>query len=267
MRVVSPWPVHTLGAPERPALVLLHGFMGRGSDWFSLADRLSSQFHCLMPDLPGHGDNLGPVDESVLGYEALVEGLRMTLSAYRPGPVNLLGYSMGGRLGMAFSLRYPEYVSRLILESANPGIAAPRQRAARAALDDRLSKRIQDEGLPAFLDFWYRLPLFALDGRRPDLLAKLVDLRAQNDQQWMAAVVHCMSPGRQPNLWPRLGEISAPTLLLAGALDKKYSAITARMAETIVGSRRLLIPFAGHSPHIERPARIVWTLEAFLSEK
>lgn len=264
MSAASPWPARTLGVPERPALVFLHGFLGSGRDWLHLAKRLSDQFYCLMPDLPGHGDNLGTVDESRLGYEALSEGLYATLSTHRSGPVNLLGYSMGGRLAMAFSLRHPERVSRLILESANPGIGNAKQRAERAALDDRLSERILAEGLRAFLDFWYRLPLFALDGRRPVLLERLVNIRAQNDPQWMAAVIRSMSPGRQPNLWPQLGELSIPTLLLAGALDAKYETITIRMAEVIASSRRLLIPFTGHNPHSERPTRIAQTVRAFL---
>jgi pimeloyl-ACP methyl ester carboxylesterase len=57
-----------------------------------------------------------------------------------------------------------------------------------------------------------------------------------------------------PNLAERLGEIAAPTLVLAGEEDvPDIQVIADRLADTIPGARRARIPAAAHVPSLERP--------------
>jgi pimeloyl-ACP methyl ester carboxylesterase len=58
-----------------------------------------------------------------------------------------------------------------------------------------------------------------------------------------------------------------PTLLIAGERDQAAPLKTMqRMAETIAGSRLVVIPGAGHMVHLERPAEFRAALLPFLAD-
>ena len=62
----------------------------------------------------------------------------------------------------------------------------------------------------------------------------------------------------------RLGAIAAPALLIAGALDEKFSAIAREMAEALPDATMQLIEDAGHAAHVERPEVFGERVLAFL---
>lgn len=165
--------VHSVGDPGGRPLVLLHGFLGDSRDWDEVAGALSGQFFCIIPDLPGHGASaIGDVDpEQGMDYVAL--SLLGMLEFGPSGPVDIIGYSMGGRIALHFALRYPQRCRRLVLESASPGLTDPAERAARREHDDALACRLEEGPLEAFLRDWYGQPLFASLARDPAVCAGL----------------------------------------------------------------------------------------------
>ena len=77
----------------------------------------------------------------------------------------------------------------------------------------------------AFLDDWYHLPLFADLHQYPDVFDRMMRRRRQNRPEELARALRCMGTGSQPSLWERLHELNIPWLVLAGALDAKFTAI------------------------------------------
>ena len=241
---------HTLGNPQNPPILFLHGFMGTGADWIEIASRFSDNFYCLLPDLPGHGET--PLGDEV-NYAAWASLLKEELSLQGIEKIHLVGYSMGGRLALYFAMTYPEMIEKLVLESANPGIDAETERTERVALDDKLAARLRRDGMGAFLEFWYNIPLFASLNEYPILKDELIHKRADQDPENMARILSELSPGRQPSLWARLTELKMPTLLIAGELDKKYCRITSQMGATKPEFRSVVVPGCGHNAHRENP--------------
>ena len=47
--------VREAGEPDRPALVLLHGFPSSSRQYVRLIDRLAGHWHVIAPDYPGFG--------------------------------------------------------------------------------------------------------------------------------------------------------------------------------------------------------------------
>ncbi len=252
---------HTYGVLEQPTLCFLHGFMGSSADWASIVQALGDEFYSLTIDLPGHGRSLDRPEEaySVLGAtEAVVE----TLDATGVDACTFVGYSMGGRVALSLALRYPKRVERLVLESASPGLRTDAERAERRTVDAERAARIEDD-LEGFLVDWYRQPLFASLARH-GLVEEMVQTRSANDAGELARALRGMSPGRQASFWDRLGDLDAPTLVLTGALDDKYTTITDKAAARIEAARRVVIPKGGHNVHAERPAAFLGALERFL---
>jgi 2-succinyl-6-hydroxy-2,4-cyclohexadiene-1-carboxylate synthase len=160
---------------------------------------------------------------------------------------------LGGRLALYTALAYPEKFCSLILESANPGLTGALEREERAALDDRRAEQIVAGVIEAFIQTWYNLPLFQTLQRDPLRLKAIKSIRSTTDPHWAAKIVSQLSPGRQPSLWPRLGDLSLPVLLVAGELDAPYRAVTNRMAQKISHATIEIIPDAGHNTHLEQP--------------
>jgi 2-succinyl-6-hydroxy-2,4-cyclohexadiene-1-carboxylate synthase len=245
-------PCTTLGDPTHPAILFLHGFLGRGSDWLSAAQALAARHFCILPDLPGHGEasSLRPPGEtlSFQGIAARLVELLDSLQVARPGVV---GYS--------------ERVAALVLESASPGIQDQNERQARARLDDQRADRIRAVGMQQFLDEWVQMDLFQSLRQHPERLADLQRRRSRNHPEWAAQVIADLSPGRQPAVWDCLPGLDLPVCLLAGALDSKYTRLVLEMGALIPGAEVHISPDAGHNVHVERPEWVLQQLSTFFS--
>ena len=238
------------GAP----LLLLHGFTGSARSWQTLSAALAGRFQTIVPDLLGHGRSEAPADPARYRMDRCVADLEAALDRLGVEAVNVLGYSMGGRVALHLAAACPGRVRALVLESASPGLATPEERAARIAADEALAGRLEREGLEAFNDYWERLPLFASQARLPaEIRAALRAQRLKNNPLGLANSLRGLGAGAQPSLWERLPEIRTPTLLIAGALDEKFTALARQMASRLPAAQLASVPDAGHAVHLEQP--------------
>jgi len=234
----------------------LHGFLGQGADWEAFAAAAGVAMDT--PTLPGHGPRPDPVPHHFTGWVAWV----CQHLARLPGPVHLLGYSMGGRLALATALAEANSgrVASLTLLGAHPGLLTPKERWDREQADCERAARLESAGLATFLDEWYRMPLFAPAraalGRR-----RLMERRRGGRPEALAAALRTVSTGRMPNLRPGLHHLRIPVLVLAGLLDEKFHLLGRDLAAAIPGSRFAAVPDAGHSLLVEAPAQCaaLWT--------
>lgn len=251
---------HGTGDP----LVLLHGFTGGSVNWSAQIEALAQYFRVVTIDLLGHGRTDSPSDPSHYRIEPVAADLIAIFDTLNLDSVNLLGYSMGGRLVLYTALTYPSRINRLILESASPGLKTVAERDARIAQDEALANRIEREGIAAFADTWTNLPLFA--SQSSEIRERLRAQRLSNNPTGLANSLRGMGTGVQPPLWDRLPALEMPTLLLCGALDTKFSAICAEMHNLMPHSTLALIPEAGHTTHVEQPERFRREVLRFLGE-
>jgi 2-succinyl-6-hydroxy-2,4-cyclohexadiene-1-carboxylate synthase len=256
--------METLGNPKNPPLVFLHGFLGRGESWREVAQSFREKYFCILPDLPGHGQNTNSDLSSPLNFDIVADWLFHLLEEISAPKIHLVGYSLGGRAALTFACRYPKRILTLTLESANPGIVDESERAKRSAEDSSRAESILKNGISAFVDGWYQMPLFASLQNHPEKLAVIKESAKQNDPRWMAKVIYELSPGLQTPLWNCLPNLSFPVLLIGGGDDKKYAQIIPAISEKIPNSRYEIIPDAGHNIHAEQPGKYISLLQNFL---
>lgn len=259
------WPYRLFGDRHHPPLVFLHGFLGDNRDWDFLVERFSVNYWCILPDLPGHGQNRLALPEKPITFRWLAAGLARTLAEMDIARAHLAGYSMGGRLGLYFAVYHPQQVASLILESTSPGLARRRERADRRRQDEQRAAEILSSGMDGFIDRWYQGPIFKSLGEHPEKLAALKLRRAQNNPATMSRLVTELSPGRQPSLWTKLTGIHMPVLLLAGGRDEKYVTLAEQMAALIPSAQLKIAPHAGHNLHLETPDWFGLVLADFLA--
>ncbi|MEZ4728859.1 MAG: 2-succinyl-6-hydroxy-2,4-cyclohexadiene-1-carboxylate synthase [Caldilineaceae bacterium] len=240
---------------EQPAsLVLLHGFTGSTASWAVHRPIFASYYRTIVVDLLGHGQTAAPADPARYTMEQSANDLAALLTTIAPGPVNLLGYSMGGRLALYFAVTHPYLVKSLILESASPGLADVEAQQDRRRSDEQLADEIEVQGIAAFVDRWEALPLFASQRTLPASVQNtLREQRLRNRPQGLANSLRGMGTGLQPSLWDQLSALSVPTLLLAGELDQKFKVIANQMATYLPHAMVAIVPDAGHTIHLEQP--------------
>ncbi len=251
---------HTLyytvdGDSANPPLLLLHGFLGSHADFTTLLPALSEHFYCIMPDLPGHGQTL--TKPGCYTFPATAQVLLNLLTHLEIFQTHLLGYSMGGRLALYFTCHFPERLTRVVLESASPGLKTAQERQERVKQDEAISHQLATIPLPDFLDQWYRNPLFTSLKKFPDRYSTMLQRRQNNNPIELSHALRGFSTGQQPSLWPKLHRIEVPLLLLVGALDHKFVALNRDMlAHCQLGQRTqatLRTLRCGHNIHLEDP--------------
>ncbi len=233
-------------------LLLLHGFTGTATSWSA---RFSRDYRTIAVDLLGHGLSDSPVDVDQYRMEPCIDDLLSIVDQLALPRINLLGYSMGGRVALHFAAAHPDRVAALILESASPGLRDPGERQARIASDHALADRLERDGLAVFVDYWTNLPLFASQSRlSASVRADLRSQRLRNNVIGLANSLRGLGAGAQQSLWDDLPCIDVPTLLIAGALDAKFTQITQQMAQSMPGAHLAVVEYAGHAVHLEQPA-------------
>ncbi len=248
--------LHSWGDEGNTPVLLLHGFTGHGGSWAESGRFFAAEgFQALAPDLLGHGRSPHPRASSRYKMRRAADDLAELLAGVTEEGVHLLGYSMGGRLALYFALAFPGRVKTLTLASASPGLASAAERAERRGWDNALADHIEKDGIEAFVDYWESLPMWKSqrrnlsEGQREQLRAQ----RLQNRPIGLANSLRGMGTGAQPGLHAKLSSLAAPTLLLAGAEDRKFVHVNQRMADSIPNARLVVFPATGHAIHLERP--------------
>ena len=251
----------TAGSRSAPPVLFLHGFMGRAADWKPIIRQIQDRAFCLAVDLPGHGASVD-LPEAAYTMDAATEALVRVLEAEGIEACAVVGYSMGGRTALALALRYPAQCTGLMLESASPGLPTTAERAERRRIDRQRAARIADD-FEAFLQDWYRQPLFASLARH-NLVEPMIRQRRHNRPDELVKSLRGMGAGAQPSLWERIAELRIPTRALTGRLDGKYVGITERMARRNPRLRPAFVSEVGHNVHAERPDCFLDQLRRFL---
>ena len=235
-----------------PRLVLVHGFTQTAAHWGPVAEHLSTDHEVVRVDAPGHGGSARPTADLWSGADLL---------ALTAGAGTYVGYSMGGRLCLHLALAHAGLVEGLVLVGTTAGLDDPEERAQRLAADEALARRLEEEGVDAFLAWWLAQPLFAgLDERAAGITA-----RRENTAAGLAASLRLAGTGAQEPLWGRLGELAMPVLVIAGERDHRFSTLAHRLVDAIGDNAEVAaVAGAGHSVHLEAPGAFLAVLRRWL---
>jgi len=245
--------------------ILLHGFSGSSQNWQPLLPSLTSHFQVLTLDILGHGRSSSPPDINRYQMANIANDIIALLDQQTNQPVHLLGYSMGGRLALCLAVHYPQRFKSLILESASPGLKTEAEREERRQRDNALADRIERDGIESFVDFWESLSLWASQEQlSSDTRIRLHQQRLQNNSTGLANSLRGMGTGVQPSLWEKMTNLTLPTLLMTGELDKKFVGIAQEMALLLPQTSHITIHNAGHTIHLEKPTQYTQTVVSFL---
>lgn len=144
-------------------LLILHGFLGMGDNWKSLArDFAGEGFEVHLIDQRNHGRS--PHSDE-FSYQLLAEDVKNYMEQKNIGKATIIGHSMGGKTLMKFLVTYPKKVNDAIVVDIAPKYYAPHHQqilaglnhlntmhlTSRSQAEDEMKKYISHPGILQFL--------------------------------------------------------------------------------------------------------------------
>ncbi|NRD76244.1 2-succinyl-6-hydroxy-2,4-cyclohexadiene-1-carboxylate synthase [Bacillus sp. BRMEA1] len=248
--------------------VLLHGFTGNSTTWFPFNEEWGAHSQLIMPDIIGHGKTAITMDADRYEMKAAARDLNEILNQLKVEQVDLLGYSMGGRLALTFAILFPERVRKLILESSSPGLLTEAERVQRRLSDEKLAQFIEEHGVELFVNDWEEIPLFATLKRLPaDVREKIREQRLLNSAEGLANSLRGMGTGSQPSWWGApLKQLACEVLLITGEQDSKFCDIARNMIKELKKGKWVIVPDCGHAIHVEESKKFGTIVSDFVSD-
>lgn len=247
-------------------IIFLHGFTGSANDWDFVLEQFPGNSSPIFIDLIGHGESDSP--NSVVFYETKfqIELLKYVLEYFELKKVILVGYSMGGRLALSFTMKYQEFVDALVLESTSFGIENEKERLQRIESDKKLAEQIDNSSVEEFINNWIKDPLFnSLRNLDMEKLNDLIKNKIQNNNiVGLKNSLLGFSTGKMKNYFLELNNLKIRTLLIVGELDKKFVKINNKANSLLPKSELIIIKQSGHNVHFEKPKEFLKFLNRFL---
>lgn len=239
-------PHYELAGPDQAPVVVLSNSLGTDlTMWDEQVATLTEHFRVLRYDQRGHGrtpTTPGPYELDQLGSDVveLLDHLKIERAHFA-------GVSLGGMTGMWLAEHAPDRVDRLALICTSAELGPPENWRDRAAL-------VREQGTAALVDGsltrWFTPALAGRD----DIAAKFGGMIAASDDDGYAS---CAEAIASMHLLPKLADIAAPTLVIAGRDDPATPPAHAeRIAETISGARLEVLDNAAHLANVEQAATV-----------
>jgi proline-specific peptidase len=256
-------------------LVLMHG--GPGADHYSLlpfrrcADRSTLVFYDHRCNGRSEGAPVSSMTWENLTADA--DALRQRLGFDRWA---VLGHSFGGHVALEYALRYPDSLSHLVLldtggDSRWARENAPKVLARRGYSPEKVElvrRWFNGEIAP---DEMFRILIRIGDAysHHPSILLMARDLIRGEWRTKLRPEAFIFAGRHLLKDWTamdRLGEITVPTLVMAGRDDFVFPPeCQLELAAGIPGARLRIIERAGHNPHSEQPAEVMEAVGDFIS--
>lgn len=244
-----------------PPLLLLHAGIADRRMWSDVLPGFARDFRTIAPDQRGYGDT--PIGPGSFSWTADVAGLMDRLAIRR---AHLVGVSMSGHVALDLALAHPDRVDRLVLVGAGlEGWAyAPEMDDADQAELAAFDAGDFEAAAWGQVQFWLDGPQRTADDVDPRLRARLFEMqRHAYEIDDPAAELTWLVPEYRP----RLGEVRAPTLVLAGELDRDdMRRIAPILAQELGNARHRELPGVAHLPPMEDPQGFLDAVRGFLLE-
>ncbi|KAI8645205.1 Alpha/Beta hydrolase protein [Parasitella parasitica] len=104
---------------RKQPLIICHGLFGSKQNWRSLAKSISLQCNCEVYTIDARNHGESPHDEHHT-YDLMGNDLLRFITDHNIDNPMLMGHSMGGKVVMNVSLRYPELPSKLLVVDMAP---------------------------------------------------------------------------------------------------------------------------------------------------
>lgn len=236
--------------------LLLHGTRDNKLVWEGVLSEFAGKNHMIALDLRGHGKS--EKTDCEYSYDLFIEDILNFIKTLGFDKINILGHSLGGAIGMYFTVKNPDLVNKLGLFGS--------------LASDRLDFKPDVRG-KSHAEIINELCRFFFPKQRKVVPSAIVEyVEKQITSGWVnniTPVTHKrLNELKRVNLTEYLKDIKAETLLVYGELDGVAKVSSGRQIhEKMENSSFHIIEDTGHFFFLERPDEVYTILGAFLKDR
>ncbi len=240
--------VRETGPIGAPAIVLLHGGGLSGRMWQPQIERLSA-YHCLVPDLPEHGQS---AYISPFTLEGAAQAVATLIRERVPGrKCHVVGLSLGGAVALTLLRIAPETVDHAMISGSAAKLGKVLGTLSIATAN--IYGLFPPERLISATYRQHRIPLQYQELLHDDLLRSF---RPDFTRHWVKALMRMELPRHA----------TVPTLVAVGSQETFLARQAAHtIATALPAARGVCVPGVGHVWNLENPDLFTATLRAWIT--
>jgi len=257
------------GQPNGRTVILFHGMNFGGFYFAGPIDVLRKEgFRVVVPDQIGFGRSSKPI--MPYNFHDMALNSRKLLQTLGVTKVTVIGHSMGGMLAARFSASFPDITERTVIYDPI-GLTDPRYERPWRSADDAYKATMAQSNDQRWQGFYANIRrYFPSPGAwKPEYEQYVRILYAPTlSGDWprlaMVRSIYQQILYLDPVVydWPK---IKSKTLVIGGEKDgADFPKLARHIADTIPGAELVIIPNAGHVPHLEVPGLFYPALVKFV---
>ncbi|WP_114782213.1 alpha/beta fold hydrolase [Botryobacter ruber] len=231
---------------EGEVLLLLHGLFGALSNWQGVVNYFSKDYRVVIP--------LMPIYEMALhkaGVPGLVSFVEDFVNFKKLADLTLLGNSLGGHVGLVFTLNNPDKVKRLVLTGSS------------GLFEDSMGGSFPKRGNYGYVKERVEYTFYEAQTATKELVDEVFNITNSNSK--CLRIISIAKSAQRHNLAKDVTNIQVPTLLIWGLNDTITPPLVAHEFNRLIRNSELFfIDKCGHAPMMEHPEKFNSILEKFL---
>jgi pimeloyl-ACP methyl ester carboxylesterase len=231
---------------EGEVLILLHGLMGALSNWTDVVNEFKKEYRVIIPLLPLYDFPL-----LTTGVKSLAKFVHKFVKYKKLKNFTVLGNSLGGHVGLIYTLSHPEEVKSLVLTGSS-GLYEN-------AFGGSFPRRESYDFIKEKVEFTFYDPATATK--------ELVDEVYQivNDRIKVIKILAMAKSAIRHNMSKDIHMIKVPVCLIWGRDDKiTPPEVAVEFQQLLPNSELNWVDKCGHAPMMERPVEFNAHLKKFL---
>ena len=241
-----------------PPLFLIHGIGAARDAWRFITPTLSDYFTVVTYDLRGHGSS--PDGGATFSLDELVLDLERVRELTGIERAHFAGHSLGGMIGPAYALQYPDRVFSLALLSTAAGRTEEDSRKVWAVVR-AMEQMGVSKVLDTLVDRWFTEPFIENQG---DIVQRRLQQVIETDHEVFLNVFRIYAG---TEMMPWLHRVKAPSLVLTGENDGGCNPrLNTLITSALPNSELVVLPRVKHAILLEAPDQVVSHLVRFISQ-
>lgn len=229
-------------------LLLLHGLFGALSNWDGIIECFSDRYRVIIPLLPIY--ELPPREA---GLDALLSFLEEFVVFKNLTNVTVLGNSLGGHIGLLYTLKNQENVTRLVLTGSS------------GLFENSMGGSFPKRGSYDYIRERVAYTFYDPEVATKDLIDEVFETTSSIPK--CMSIVGIAKSAQRHNLAKDLHKIKVPTLLVWGLNDTITPPhVGYEFNRLISGSELHFIDKCCHAPMMEHPDKFNVIVESFLEK-